>query len=698
MNDEPKALLDTLKDTVKGWVPKVREVLDKDFTAELKRLGIPFTGKPVPLEKMNLPEEDRKIRIRVEALLNRESLSEGSEQKGYENVRRELSYTCLNRLVGLKCMEARGLLYLPPPNDPRAEPEKTRIITQIEGQRWSLFLRDFRAAGGGKYKYDDNAEEALLRDGLTAAYRFITSEIRILFDPDHEYACLWPTYGCLVKVIGMINSDLPEEAYRAQDFLGWVYQFFNREEKKIVKEKLRRESGGAPRTSYELSVTNQFYTPSWVVKALVDNTLGRLWLQMHPDSSIAPKALPPLPSEGNWYQPVADYLVPNTGEKIRYQQLTEGGEAVPFKRAADIALLDPACGTMHFGQYAFGLFHRMYLDEIQHAGEPGWPAEPSVGEPREVPATIIERNLFGVDIDARAIQIASLSLLLTAKETAASAGDSPLAVKLRRSNLVVANAVNIGEQQLRSLIGRLGDRLGSPSLQEALFISIWENLQNVGELGSLIQVRESVTRVLDEWVDRQAKDKGITRVRSPRDTGQLVLEPIVSEVERDQRKQLELERRLLEEEAEQIRQELLSGLEDAARTQLDPAQRLFAADTARGLKLLEILSRHYDVVVMNPPYGAFVTKVADFIKAAYPLSKNNIYAAFIDRATQLILPEGFVGALVTNTFVNLEDFGKLRTEILMKRNPLVLMMDLGFGILDDATVEAAAIVLRGSAR
>ena len=404
MTDQPQSLLDTFKDAVKGWVPKVREVLDKDITAELKRLGIPSTGKLVPLEKMSLPEEDRKVRIRVEALLHRDSLSEGSEEKGYENVRRELSYTCLNRLVGLKCMETRGLLYLPPPEDPRAEPEKTQIITHIEGQRWSLFLRDFRAAGGSKYKYDDNAEEALLRDGLTAAYRFITSEIRILFDPEHEYACLWPTYGCLVKVIGMINSDLPDDAYRAQDFLGWVYQFFNREEKK----KVRDENKGTPRSSYELSVINQFYTPSWVVKALVDNTLGRLWLQMHPDSSIRPTAPAPLPDEGNWYQPVANYLVPNTGEKIRYERLTEDGLVETFKRAADIALLDPACGTMHFGQYAFGLFHRMYLDEIQHAGEPGWPTEPSIRDPEEIPAAIIEKNLFGIDIDARAIQIASL--------------------------------------------------------------------------------------------------------------------------------------------------------------------------------------------------------------------------------------------------------------------------------------------------
>jgi hypothetical protein len=528
---------------------------------------------------------------------------------------------------------------------------------------------------------------------LTAAFRFITSEILILFDPDHEYSCLWPTHGCLVKVIEMINNDLPENAYRAQDFLGWVYQFFNREEKKRVRE----ETKGTPRSSYELSVINQFYTPSWVVKTLVDNTLGRLWLQMHPDSSIRPTEPPPLPSESNWYQPIANYLVPNTGERIRYERLTEDGEVETFKRASDIALIDPACGTMHFGQYAFGLFRQMYLDEIQHAGEPGWPAEPSITDPQLIPATIIEKNLYGIDIDARAIQIASLSLLLTAKEAAANSGHSPLDVNLRKSNLVVANAVNIGEEQIRSMVTDLGERLGSRSLQEALFKTIWENLQNVGELGSLIQVRESVTRVLDEWVDRQAIDKGITRIRAPKDSEQLELQLIVTEAELGQRKQLELQRRVLENEAEQIRQDLLAGLEDAARSEADPTQRLFTEDTARGLKLLEMLSRHYDVAVMNPPYGAFVPKVVEFVKAAYPLAYSGIDTTFVLRGAEMTSTEGYVGALVPRNFVaktrkGMEEF---RTTFLLRSNPLLLMLDLGSGILDDATVEAAAIVLKG---
>ena len=692
MTSEAQALSDRHKEAVKSWVPQVREAIEQDFAAQLERLGIKPSGEHTPLDKMTLQDEVRVVRKRAEAFLSREVMAEGSAVRGFDNVLREVTYTLLNRLVGLKAMEVRQLLFLPPPANPDAPVEQTEVVSPIPGQTRSRYLRDFRIAGGNRYKYDDDAEEALLRDALTSAFRYVTRDIRVLFDPDHEHACVWPTHGALVEVFRLINDGLPEDAYRAQDFLGWVYQFFNREEKKRVRD----ENKGTPRSSYELAVINQFYTPSWVVKALVDNTLGRLWLQMHADSRLRASEPPPLPGERSSDVPVADYLVPRTGEKIRFRQITETGEMQSFKRARDITLIDPACGTMHFGQYAFELFHRMYLDEIEHAGQDGWPEEPSISEPAEIPAAILENNLFGIDIDPRAIQIASLSLLLTAKETALRHGFSPLDVKVKRSNLVVANAVDLGEERLRALVDRLGHHTGSPELRERLFKTTWDNLRNVGELGSLVQVREGVTRALEDWVDAEARSRGITTVIEQTNEKQLELGSIKADADRARAKQLALERKVLEQEAAMLRRDLLAAVEAAAaRVADDPSGRLFAQDTARGLKLVQLLSRRYDIAVMNPPYGSFVPKVKDFIRAAYPLTSNDIYGAFVDRACQLTEPEGYVGALVSATFVNLKSFEKLRTEILLKRNPLIIMLDLGFGILDDATVEAAAIVLHG---
>jgi 23S rRNA G2445 N2-methylase RlmL len=161
---------------------------------------------------------------------------------------------------------------------------------------------------------------------------------------------------------------------------------------------------------------------------------------------------------------------------------------------------------------------------------------------------------------------------------------------------------------------------------------------------------------------------------------------------------LELERRVLQDEASRLESELLADLEAAAASATeDPADHLFAEDTARGLKLIQMLSRSYDVVVMNPPYGAFVPKVKEFVRHAYKLTYHDIYAAFIDRATMLIEPEGYIGALVSRTFVAQVSARNLREEILLKRNPLIVFLDLGPGILE-ATVETAAIVMKGSAR
>ena len=554
-----EALTDEHKEALKSWVPKVRRVLEEEYEAQLDRLGLKRNGKHTPADEMRLPEKAARTRRRVEALLARDRIAEGSAERGFDNVKRELAYTVLNRLVGLKAMETRALLYLPPPKTPTATPERTEVITPVSGQEYSRYLRDFRAAGGSRYKYEDDAGETLLRDGLTVAFRHITGEVGVLFDPSHDYACVWPTHATLMRAIRMINEDLPGDAYRARDFLGWVYQFFNREEKRRIRD----ENKGTPRTSYELAVINQFYTPSWVVKALVDNTLGRLWLQMHPRSALAANAPPPLPDERPPDLVAADYLVPRTGERIRYQRLDDSGEVQSFKRARDITLLDPACGTMHFGQYAFGLFYRMYLDEIEHAGKAGWPEKPSVKEPGEIPAAILEHNLFGIDIDPRAIQIASLSLMLTAKEAALRHGYSPLDVRVRTTNLVVANAVNLGQERLRALVDRVGKRDGTAPLRERLFRVVWDNLQYVGELGSLVQVRESVAQVLDEWVDARAREKGLTKLFRRPAEGRLEPGSILTDADRERVRQLELERKVLDR-AQQLEAELLGAIEAAA--------------------------------------------------------------------------------------------------------------------------------------
>ena len=145
-----QTLSDQHKEAVRAWVPKVRLIIEDEFAAQLKRLGLQPNGKHKPLDQMRLPEEALAVRSRVAALIARDAIVEGSAERGYENVKRELAYTLLNRLVGLKAMEVRQLLYLPPPAAPQGTPEQTEVITPVPGQARSRYLRDYRAAGGSQ--------------------------------------------------------------------------------------------------------------------------------------------------------------------------------------------------------------------------------------------------------------------------------------------------------------------------------------------------------------------------------------------------------------------------------------------------------------------------------------------------------------------------------------------------------------------
>ena len=253
------------------------------------------------------------------------------------------------------------------------------------------------------------------------------------------------------------------------------------------------------------------------MKALVDNTLGRLWLQMHPDSSLRATESPPLPGEPGRDAPVADYLVARTGEKIRFQRLTETGEVQTFKRASDITLIDSR--LRHDALRAVRLRalpqHVSGRESSTPGRTAGRPSPPLRKPPTSPPPSSRTTCSASTSIRGR-IQIASLSLLLTAKESALRHGFPPTDVQVKRTNLVVANAVDLGADRLRALVDRLGSGTGSPALRARLFATLWDNLRHIGELGSLVQVREGVTRVLDDWVDAEARSRGITRILQPR--------------------------------------------------------------------------------------------------------------------------------------------------------------------------------------
>jgi hypothetical protein len=129
-----------------------------------------------------------------------------------------------------------------------------------------------------------------------------------------------------------------------------------------------------------------------------------------------------------------------------------------------------------------------------------------------------------------------------------------------------------------------------------------------------------------------------------------------------------------------------AGAESARR-------RLFAGDAGQGVALLELLRERFDVVLMNPPFGSGSLKAKTVFDATYPRTKNDLYAAFVERGLQLLVPHGMLGAITSRTGFFLSSFQKWREEIILGEAPPLVFADLGAGVLDGAMVEVAAYAL-----
>jgi hypothetical protein len=218
----------------------------------------------------------------------------------------------------------------------------------------------------------------------------LAQEVRVLFDSDNLASHLCPRPQALRQLIDLLNGEQLQDAWQPgnEETIGWVYQFFIEQQKKDVFDRLYRKKEKI--CAEDIPAATQIFTPRWVVCCLVENTLGRMWMQMHPDSRLTQQL---------------EYLVPQVNSL----------PPVPLKPVREIRLLDPACGTMHFGLVAFDLLVEMYREEIEQAGQPCWPQEPSVKAEADIPAAILAHNLHGIDIDLRAVQLSALTLYLRAK-------------------------------------------------------------------------------------------------------------------------------------------------------------------------------------------------------------------------------------------------------------------------------------------
>jgi len=663
-------------------VAACRRRLMGDVTDQLRGVfGLHPDGTMLPLEKMtHLSPDQHAAARRLRDLLDHYAAGAAGRDSdrrkaAYERMVLEISFTALNRLAALRLCEERGLVV-----------ECVRKGTASAG--FQMFERISGGALGGRYESYQVFLECLFDE--------LALDLGVLFDRTTPQSAVFPSERCLEDVLAELNKPELTHLWTEDETIGWVYQYFNPPEER----KAMREASQAPRNSRELAVRNQFFTPRYVVEFLTDNTLGRIWYEMRKGDTL-------LKEECRYLVRRPNDVFLGSGEKAPADKDDEADlsqeellkrpvyiEHRPKKEPRDLRILDPACGSGHFLLYAFDLLERIYEEAW---GDPESPKSEATGRTiqedfetlehlrRETPKLIIEHNLHGIDIDPRAVQIAALALWLRAQKTwknlGLKAAERP---RIAKSNIVTAEPMPGEEDMRREFTAGLKPRVLGQIVEE-----VFEKMKLAGEAGSLLKIEEEIKDAVAA-AGKQWRE-------GPKPEQQLLFFPGMAH---PRPKQRELRFDVKEITDERFWEEAEDRILDALREYAERAEngraarrRLFAEDAARGFAFIDLCRKRYDVVLMNPPFGEPAKPSKALIERSYPRTKNDVYAAFVERGLGLLHPGGRLGAITSRTGFFLSSFTKWREEILLKEAKPTVFADLGYGVMDSAMVEAAAYCL-----
>ena len=680
----------TTRNRLQKFVSSAREILSDEFTRQLQAVyGMdPKQGTVAESSSLkHLDDQQRQIADQLREtfehyLANTPGRGDKDRAKQVlDRIVREQAFTVLNRLAAIRMAEARGFL----------------IESVGNGQS---------SQGFQLYKYA--CETALGETGdayshyLFALFDEFALDLAVLFERDSPQGRLFPRDAALQELLNEINHTEIETLWAEDETIGWIYQYFNSQEE---RKKMRAESQ-APRNSRELAVRNQFFTPRYVVEFLTDNTLGRIWYEMTQSNTDLvdscrylvrrPTEIFLKPGETAPAAEISDNEAPSHEELLKQPVYIPHR---PLKDPRSIRMLDPACGSMHFGLYAFDLFERIYLEAWQLEQQLGPDAFTREGDlqalqrtfesfeafKQEIPKLIIEHNIHGVDIDPRAVQIAGLSLWQRAQRAWHQQSIKPQQrLTIVKSNIVCAEPMP-GE---KALLQEFTSNLSPPVLGQLLEV-IFDKMQLAGEAGTLLKIEEEIQTAIHEAREQWIKQSGSNGVS---DMFQAELDAAIAQAK------LGFDLRGIDDEtfwddAEQRILQALSNYADKAESNADQ-KRLFAEDAAKGFAFIDLCRKRFDVVLMNPPFGDPSEKLKDYLKANYPRQVQDLYCLFVERGGHLSLSP-CLGAITSSSFLKYNDYSKYR-EYLLDGDLISNLADLGWGVLDDAYVSAAAYVIDSS--
>jgi len=367
----------------------------------------------------------------------------------------------------------------------------------------------------------------------------------------------------------------------------------------------------------------------------------------------------------------------------------------PLKDPRDIKILDPACGSGHFLLYAFDLLETIYSEYWDLEDQAGLSrAEPSrelaplkeLYETKDaliadLPRLVIEYNLHGIDIDPRAVQIAGLSLWLRAhrgwQAREIKSTDRPV---IQKSNIVCAEPMPGDTEMLREFSDSL-----KPRVLGQLVEIIFKKMELAGEAGPLLKIEEEIASAVDNAREEFNKEL----LRRKEEAGYLPgMAPKNGERSLFDFSDLPDKTRFWEMAEEKI----LGALRDYAEqveNGNNSRRRLFANDAAKGFAFIDLCRKRYDAVLMNPPFGAGSQNASNYCEKKYPSWNKNLLCCFFERELEL---SELIGSVFDRTASIKKTYQDFRHSIILNRNYLRNIIDLGWGVLD-ADVEVSAGII-----
>ena len=372
--------------------------------------------------------------LTAEEKSQRQELIKQIKEKGYKQVMEEVAYTWFNRFIALRFMEVNNYL-----------PSHIRVFSDASGAFKPEILNDvlhldLPGMDSGKVAeyIESNDTEGLYRYLLLTQCNALNSALPVMFERMGGYTEMLLPNNILRQdsVLGHMVSDIPEEDWQdAVQIIGWLYQYYISEKHEEVVDPIH----GKTIKKEDIPAATQLFTTDWVVRYMVDNSLGRYWIERHPESKLAEK--------------LEYFVTPKNGEIKHIDE---------FVKPEDVKLLDPCMGSGHILVYAFDVLMEIYK-------ESGYTE-------RDAAAMIVQNNLFGLDIDDRAAQLAYFAVMMKARSydrRFLSRGIKPNVLAIKESNGMGA-AVRDGQT--------------TDAEQNAISRYLVDTFRDAKELGSIITV------------------------------------------------------------------------------------------------------------------------------------------------------------------------------------------------------------------